>query len=243
VRARLALTALLALCACPKDAPTEPVLKEAPPTLPKRAEEPPVPPDDGEAASDAGSLRARYPTPAGVLVLDDKKIEEFIAYQAGMVAHSGAFSDRVTQLEAGHDGGQIDAKTLDQSVNLLHEEREARQEILQSAGLSRTDLDAVEKMVSDFLADRNAAQALGQDAMMEQLEEVARQMPADRRTPFNTVIREARERRDAARSLITLRARYGDANVERLLAHETELQAALTQTAATLHGPAPKRGP
>jgi hypothetical protein len=187
------------------------------------------------AAADAGS-RYPHPTPAGVVALDEDKLKRFIAYQAQLTGLSGELAKKTQALERKYDAGfERDPAAMSAALSLVQQQASARSKAAKELGLVDAEIASVERMISDILG-RRLAQAVNQDALVEQLEDVMARVPAEQRAEFERALKQAREARDESKTLGKQRLRYGDVNVDLVLAHEDELRKQWLAVAAGMAG-------
>jgi hypothetical protein len=226
VRHLLPALFLLGLSGCPK-----PTASQAPPAAPPAT----VSAQAGAAPDAPGAARA-HPVPSGVVVLDEARLKHFLEYQGRLTELSGELVQRTQELERRYDGGlERDPAGLSAALALVQKQSEGRRRAAQEVGLTETEITSVERMVSDILG-RRLAQNVNQEALVQQLEDVMAHVPADQREDFERALKQARSAQDESKTLGPERARYGDANVDLVLAHEDELRKRWTAVTAGLSG-------
>jgi hypothetical protein len=230
---RRALAGLLGLglAACPQEKAGPPP-QATPPAAPS-------PPTAATAEPSPGALHA-HPVPPGVVALDEDKLKRFIAYQSQLTGLSGDFAQKTQALERQFDAGfEHDSHAMSAALSLVQQQASARSRAAKELQLTDAEIASVERMISDILG-RRLAQVVNQDALVEQLEDVMARVPADQRPEFERALKQARAARDESKTLLKQRARYGDANVDLVLAHEEELRKHWMAVAAGMAGaPAP----
>jgi hypothetical protein len=116
-------------------------------------------------------------------------------------------------------------------VRALAEER-ARKE----SGLSEADLAWIEPMVIDIVAARSLARSLDAQAQISELEAMKGELQGDVREGIEQTVEELKAQQAEGLRLSEQRARYGDANVDRVLGREEELTRAYEQWLARMTG-------
>ena len=216
------------MAACPQNK-APPATPPAPPpaaTAPTPPEAPPGTP---------GSLYV-HPVPPGVVTLSEDKLKRFIAYQSQLSGLSGEMAQKTQALERQYDAGfEHDSAAMSAALSLVQQQAAARSKAAKELGLSEAEIASVERMLSDILG-RRLAQAVNQDALVEQLEDVMSRVPAEQQPEFERALKQARAARDESKTLGKQRLRYGDANVELVLAHEEELRKHWMAVAAGMAG-------
>jgi len=162
---------------------------------------------------------------ASVPRLDEEKLKRFWVYrsQVSRLERDLAREESEARARLPDGGFRVDGPALTRGLALLKREDEARSLLLKESGLTREEARGIERMVADFVGERMLSNGASQDLMVEQLEQILRQVPADRRTDFEQALNRERAARDKSKALVSQRDRWGDANIDLLLAHEAEL--------------------
>jgi len=195
-------------------------------------------PSEGNSAPLVAAATAPVPRlDAGPITLTDETLKRFMAYQADFASASSELASAAQRLEGGRDGGlSQDPAALAEATRVVRRQAQARRDARQKSGLGEDQVAAIERMVSDVLGQRLYARSVDPAAMQRQLEEVVAKVPAEARGEFQQAIDQLRARSQASQALAAERSRYGDANVNLILAHEGELQKHWTAMAAGLAG-------
>ena len=152
---------------------------------------------------------------AGVpLKLTDPKLASYIGYQRRML------EVYATRLDAG--------ATADLAPVVEAEEQARRQ-----SGLQQRELSEIEQMVRAVIGQRVYGGAVPGDDSLERMRAVQSKLSGQGREEVAKSIAEVERSREELVRLADERRRFGDANVDLLLAHEAELTGLWKQTMAT----------
>jgi hypothetical protein len=207
----------------------------------------------GEAASRPGNpLRAGGAGDEGAeetsgTSLTPRALDAFIGYQARLLALQTTFLEEL----GAEDGGA--------AVVALRRHARAEEALRLEAGLTETEVEEIERLVSDVLSARARAGALGGrtgdptsgDGGQWELDALSERLSTEQREELAQALESIRARQQEAAALGPERSRYGDAAVELVLGREEALwrnhELALSifgRTGGPAHRPAARpRGP
>lgn len=180
------------------------------------------------------------------LVITSEKLDKYIAYQdaTGRIYQEGLAGIR--KLIAKADAGAYDS-TLGafagarQGLKLVEAQEEAKEKARKQVGLSEREIDEIQDLVMDVISNRKMAAMVNYDAQLKQFEAMREKMPADQRASLDDTIKALKEQKDLATKLTDERQRFGDANVDAVLAREKDLTASYDRWAKTILGADPKQ--
>jgi len=184
----------------------------------------------GEARPDAGLKPVVEAAPdAGVLSVTSELLARFVAYQHALLPAYARLTHVTQQINDGGDaldltdaGKQALLERLSASVT---DWERARDEAGARAGISAAEAEAISGMVNDVVVQRRKRIALDDPALRRRLQAAAGALPAAEREPLAQALARVRQEEAAATGLEEERRRYGNANVDLLLAHGDELEA------------------
>jgi hypothetical protein len=90
-------------------------------------------------------------------------------------------------------------------------------------GLSESDVEQLESIVTDVISRRAALASDDSEATLEEMQALAGRLPVEQRAEFDATLAPLRRQAEESRALVAERERYGGENVDRVLARETEL--------------------
>jgi len=155
------------------------------------------------------------------LKLTDQKIGSYIGYQRRML--------------------EVYATRLDAGANVdLAPVVEAEEQARRQSGLPRRELSEIEQMVRAVIGQRVYGGAVPGDDSIERMRSVESKLSGQGREEVAKSISELERSREELVRLTEERRRFGDANVDLLLAHEAELTRLWKQTMAAFAPRDPK---
>jgi hypothetical protein len=164
------------------------------------------------------------PTPAAVQ-LTEEKLQSFLGYQRRML---GLYAERI-------DGGEPRREADISRLALI--EADARQR----SGLQRTELASIQEMVRQVIGKRVHGGDPPGDDSLERMKTLQAKLGPGRGSELAKNIAQLESDRDEFSRLVEERQKFGDANVNLLLAHEAELIRNWKETMAVFSDPEPKR--
>jgi hypothetical protein len=182
-------------------------------------------PADAAAAPVAQGSPVSSPEPDARAVpirLTDQKLSAYLAYQRRMLQ---LYATRL-------DGGD----TRLSAPKLAEAEEEARKQ----SGLERAELAAIELMVRAVIGKRLYGATPPGDDSLERMKALREKLSGKRREELARSIAELETSRDEFARLTEERRKYGDANIDLVLAREPELRRAWKEMMATF-APRPQR--
>jgi len=156
--------------------------------------------EDPEASMFSGAA-------APPLKLTDRKLSAYLAYERRMVELYAR------SLDAGA------ASASPTVANLAEAEEEARRQ----SGLERAELTAIEQMVREVVVKRLYGGIAPGDDSLERTKALQDKLSGPQREELSQAIAEMERTRSEFARLTEERRKYGDANVDLLIARETEL--------------------
>jgi muconolactone delta-isomerase len=127
-------------------------------------------------------------------------------------------------------GAQLKGKKKALGANAVDEKEairalaEAEEKARTENGLSREELKAIDEMVREIIGKRAHAGDLFRADTLKRLEEMKARLPPDRRRDAEESIAQLKREQDEFSNLSAERKKYGDANVDAILAREAELK-------------------
>jgi hypothetical protein len=141
---------------------------------------------------------------AAPIQLTDNKLNAYLAYQRRMLAIYG---------------GALDAGSSSAIPKLAEAEEEARKQ----SHLERAELTAIGEMVREVIGKRIYGAPTPGDNSLERMKALQTKMSGERREELARSISQLEASRNDFARMTEERKKYGDANVDLLLAHEAEL--------------------
>ena len=191
-RVTVALLALLLAC-CQKRAPEAPV-------------------------EDAGTVALAPPGPDAGLQLTVEKLEGFLAYARLLRAEPVPSAREVRRLSQAADGGG--ARALEDAYAGLRQRTERAQAVRADAGLTAAEVQALETLTAEVALARAGSGGPELEEALRALEAAKDQLPAEQRAGVERTVARLRSQQERARTLSEVRARWGDAAVDVVLARE-----------------------
>ena len=170
-----------------------------------------------EAAPDAGTLATALPTPDAGLELTLAKLDGFLAYERLLRGEPAPSVRQIQRLSQATDGG---GRVLEEAYAGLQRRTERAQAVRADAGLSVAEVQALETLTAEVALARAGAGGPELEEALRALEAAKDQLPAEQRAGVEKTVKRLREQQDRARSLSEVRARWGDAAVDTVLARE-----------------------
>lgn len=156
-----------------------------------------------------------------VALVTDAQLGAYARYQRAMVdVYDALFRDLERLGSQRTDGG---ASGIPPQVRVVEAQALAEERARQEAGLTEAELTALEPLVLDVLNARALVKSLDAHSQLSELEAMRDQLEGDARAGIEQTIEDLKAEQAEAEKLTEVRARHGDANVERVLAHERAL--------------------
>jgi hypothetical protein len=170
------------------------------------------------SAPDAGPVAAtpRGPADAG-LELTVAKLDGFLAYERLLRGESAPSAREVRRLSQAADGGE---RALEEAYAGLQRRTERAQAVRTDAGLTAAEVQALETLTAEVALARAGAGGPELEDALRALEAAKDQLPPEQRAGVERTVARLREQQERARSLSEVRARWGDAAVDVVLARE-----------------------
>jgi hypothetical protein len=167
---------------------------------------------------DAGPVAAapRGPADAG-LELTVAKLDAFLAYERLLRGESAPSAREVRRLAQAADGGE---RALEEAYAGLQRRTERAQAVRADAGLTAVEVQALETLTAEVALARAGAGGPELEEALRALEAAKDQLPPEQRAGVERTVARLREQQERARSLSEVRARWGDAAVDVVLARE-----------------------
>jgi hypothetical protein len=164
-------------------------------------------------------------------VVTPEKLDKYIAYQdtTGRIYQESIarIQKMVAKADAGAYEGTLGAFAgAREGMKLVEAQEEAREKARKETGLSQRDIDKLQDLVSDVMGNRKMAAMVNYDAQIKQFEAMREKVPADQRASLDETIKSLKAQQEQATKLDDERKRFGDANVDAVLAREKDLTAA-----------------
>jgi hypothetical protein len=176
----------------------------------RNASQPPAP-DAGPAAAAPGG-----PADAG-LRLTVAKLDGFLAYERLLRGESAPSAREVRRLSQAADGGE---RALEEAYAGLQQRTERAQALRADAGLTPAEVQALETLTAEVALARAGAGGPELEEALRALEAAKDQLPPEQRAGVERTVARLREQQERARTLSEVRARWGDAAVDVVLARE-----------------------
>lgn len=186
---------------------------------------PAVPPERAPAAPAASAPVPSPSEPATPWVVTPERLDLYLAYRDALLKGYLARADALQRLSA----GSLDAGTpaaLRDAKTVIDGQQELERRSREALGLSAEEIGRIQQLVSDVVTRRRLAEMIHYDAQIQQFQALQAQLPPEQRPSLADTLASLEKQRDASAKLTDLRARYGDANVDAVLAREQALFAA-----------------
>ena len=177
----------------------------------RRSTPQPAAPDAGPAAAASGG-----PADAG-LQLTVAKLDGFLAYERLLRGESVPSAREVRRLSQAADGGE---RAVEEAYAGLHRRTERAQAVRVDAGLTAAEVQALEALTAEVALARAGAGGPELEDALRALEAAKDQLPPEQRAGVERTVARLREQQERARSLSEVRARWGYAAVDVVLARE-----------------------
>ena len=170
-----------------------------------------------EPAPDAGTLAAALPAPDAGLTLTVAKLDGFLAYERLLRGEPAPSVRQVQRLAQAADGG---GRALEDAYAGLQRRTDRAQAVRVDAGLSAAEVQALESLTAEVALARAGAGGPELEEALRALETAKDQLPAEQRAGVERTVKRLREQQERAANLAEMRARWGDAAVDTVLARE-----------------------
>ncbi|HET9158549.1 MAG TPA: hypothetical protein VFN91_17870 [Myxococcaceae bacterium] len=167
--------------------------------------------------ADAGPVATLPQVPDAGITLTVAKLDAFLAYERLLRGEPSPSAREVRRLSQAADGG---ARALEEAYAGLRQRTERAQALRADAGLSVADVQAMETLTAEVALARASAGGPEMEEALRALEGAKDQLPAEQRAGVERTVKRLREQQDRARTLSDVRARWGDAAVDVVLARE-----------------------
>lgn len=176
--------------------------------------------EPAQPAADGRSASIPAEPAAAPMQLTDGKLTAYLTYQRRMLEMYRS---------------RFDAGATANLAKVAEAEEQARQQ----SGLQRHELGEIEQMVRSVIGKRVYGATPPGDDSLERMRSLQSKLPEEGREEVAKSIADLEKSRDELARLTQERRRYGDANVDLLLAREAELTGAWKETMATFAPRAP----
>jgi hypothetical protein len=173
--------------------------------------------EPGQPAADAGPVAAVPPGPDAGLQLSVAKLDGFLAYERLLRGEPAPSSREVRRLSQAADGG---ARALEEAYAGLRRRTERAQAARVDAGLTQAEVQALETLTAEVALARAGSGGPEMEEALRSLEASKDQLPAEQRAGVERTVARLRAQQERARTLSEVRARWGDAAVDVVLARE-----------------------
>jgi hypothetical protein len=170
-----------------------------------------------EPMSDAGTASAPLAAPDAGLELTVAKLDGFLAYERLLRGEPAPSVRQVQRLSQAVDGGE---RVLEEAYAGLRRRTERAQAMRADAGLTPAEVQALETLTAEVALARAGAGGPELEEALRALETAKDQLPAEQRAGVERTVARLRDQQERARSLSEVRARWGDAAVDTVLARE-----------------------
>ena len=166
---------------------------------------------------DAGPVASVSSAPDAGLELTVAKLDGFLAYERLLRGEPAPSAREVQRLSRAADGGE---RALEEAYAGLRRRTERAQAVRADAGLTAAEVQALETLTAEVALARAGAGGPELEEALRALEAAKDQLPAEQRAGVERTVGRLRAQQERARSLSEVRARWGDAAVEVVLARE-----------------------
>lgn len=187
---------------------------------------------NAEAKSVAAEAAEEAPPPKPEpFVVDNDRIDRYLAYQEATLRIYQDIIARVQAMGAKVDAGAYNGALgtisgMRESMDVIQSQTEAEEKARQKVGLSERDIEQLQQIVGDVVAQRKMAAMFHYDQQIHQFEAMRAQVPEDQRKRLDESLASLKQQQDQAEKLTDARKQYGDANIDAVLAREKDLSAA-----------------
>ncbi len=189
------------------------------------------------SAPDAGSSRAQREGDAqrSFPLVTLAQLDGYARYQRAMIS---VYEQLFRDLErAGNGARPRDAGAgVPAAVRVVEARALAEEKARKESGLAEADLAWIEPMVIDVIAARSLAKSLDAQAQISELEAMEGELQGDVKEGIEQTVEELKAQQEEGLHLSEQRAKYGDANVDRVLGREEELTRNYEQWLARMTG-------
>jgi hypothetical protein len=166
---------------------------------------------------DAGPPAVVGPGADAGLQLTASKVDGFLAYERLLRGDGAPSAREVRRLSQAADGG---ARALEEAYAGLRRRTEQAQAVRADAGLTDAEVQALEALTAEVALARAGSGGAELDEALRSLEEAKDRLPAEQRAGVERTVARLRAQQDRARTLSEVRAKWGDAAVDMVLARE-----------------------
>jgi len=170
-----------------------------------------------ERTPDAGPAATVVSGPDAGLQLTLAKLDGFLAYERLLRGEPAPSSREVRRLSQLADGG---ARALEEAYAGLRRRTERAQAVRADAGLTPGEVQALESLTAEVALARAGSGGPELEEALRSLEAAKDQLPADQRAGVERTVERLRAQQERARTLSEVRAKWGDAAVDVVLARE-----------------------
>jgi hypothetical protein len=170
-----------------------------------------------ELVPDAGAPATATSAPDAGLELTPAKLDGFLAYERLLRGEPAPSVRQIQRLSQATDGGD---RALEEAYGGLRRRTERAQAVRIDAGLTPAEVQALETLTAEVALARAAAGGPELEEALRALETAKDQLPAEQRAGVERTVKRLREQQERARNLTEVRARWGDAAVDTVLARE-----------------------
>jgi len=174
-------------------------------------------PGTGGPEFDGGLAVAVAARPDAGLQLTLSKVDGFLAYERLLRGDGAPSAREVRRLSQGVDGG---GRALEEAYAGLRRRTEQAQAMRADAGLTDTDVQALEALTAELALARAGSGGPELDEAVRSLEESTDRLPAEQRAGVERTVARLRAQQERARTLSEVRAKWGDAAVDQVLVRE-----------------------
>lgn len=145
------------------------------------------------------------------------KVDGFLAYERLLRGDGAPSAREVRRLSQAVDGG---ARALEEAYAGLRRRTEQAQAVRADAGLSEGEVQALEALTAEVALARAGSGGPELDEALRSLEEAKDRLPPEQRAGVERTVARLRAQQERARTLSEVRAKWGDAAVDTVLARE-----------------------
>lgn len=166
---------------------------------------------------DAGRGLVVAAGPDAGLALTLSKLDAFLAYERLLRGDGAPSAREVRRLSQAADGG---ARALEEAYAGLRRRTEQAQAARADAGLTDAEVQALEALTAEVALGRAGSGGPELEEAVRALEGAKDRLPAEQRAGVERTVARLRAQQDRARTLSEVRAKWGDAAVDTVLARE-----------------------
>lgn len=135
------------------------------------------------------------------------------------------------QARKSKDGG-----VAEQGLKLVGEEAKAQEQARKASGLSQAQVERIEAMVQELVAEREMAEDTADPAELAEMEALAKKSAPDQKAALEKSIADLKAQRERSLALTDLRAEFGDSDVNVLLQRDEAVRKAWKGWMSALSG-------